>query len=106
VTELLKRYDELQVVGTATSGLKVVSHAPDLRPDVILLDVRRSGISGLELIPDLQALLPEATILLMGLYDAEVYREAALEAGAGAYIPKGNLITDLLPTIRRVLKAG
>jgi len=62
------------------------------------------GLSGLETIPRLRAMLPEVSIIALTLLDAKVYRQAALAAGADDFVPKANLSTDLLPAIRRVAK--
>jgi len=64
------------------------------------------GLSGLETIPLLRAMLPEASIIALTLLDAKVYRQATLAAGADDFVLKANLSTDLLPAIRRVAKTG
>ena len=103
-TDFLEQYDELVVVGTASSGEEAIAQAEELRPQVILIDLRLPGMSGLEAIPRLRAMLPEAGIIAMNLYDVDVYREAALAAGADEFLVKKALVTELLPAIRRVVK--
>jgi DNA-binding NarL/FixJ family response regulator len=103
ITDFLAQYEEVVVVGTATSGEEALAQAKVQRPQMILLDLRMPGMSGLEAIPHLRAILPEAAIIILTLYDIDVYRQAALAAGADAFIPKRALHTDLLPAIRRVV---
>ena len=103
-TEFLQRHhDELTVVGAARGGAEALTQAQDLQPQVILVDLNMPGLSGLETIPRLRAMLPEARIIALTLLDAKVYRQAALAAGADDFVPKSNLSTDLLPAIRRVV---
>jgi len=102
VTDFLEQYDELVVVGTASSGEEALAQAEELRPQVILIDLRMPGMGGLEAIPRLRAMLPGAGIIAMTLHDVDVYREAALAAGADEFLVKKALGTELLPAIRRV----
>ena len=95
---------EVVVVGTASSGQEALTQAQELRPQVILIDLRMPGMGGLEAIPRLRAMLPGAGIIAMTLHDLDVYREAALAAGADEFVPKRALLTDLLPVIRRVVQ--
>ena len=105
-TEFLQRHDELTLVGAARGGKEALAQAQDLRPQVILVDLNMPGLSGLETIPLLRAMLPEAGIIALTLLDAKVYRQAALAAGADDFVPKPNLSTHLLPAIRRVVQTG
>jgi len=105
-TEFLQRHDELTVVGVARGGQEALILAPDLRPQVILVDLNMPGLGGLEIIPRLRAMLPEAGIVALTLLDPRVYRRAALAAGADDFVPKANLSTELLPAIRRVAQTG
>ncbi len=105
-TEFLQRHDDLTVVGAARGGEEALAQAQDLRPQVILVDLNMPGLSGLETIPRLRAMLPEAGIIALTLLDPKVFRQAALAAGADDFVPKANLGTDLLPAIRRVTQTG
>ena len=105
-TEFLQRHDDLTVVGVARGGEEALAQAQNLRPLVVLIDLHMPGLSGLETIPRLRAMLPEAGIIALTLLDAKAYRRAALAAGADDFVLKANLSTDLLPAIRRVAKTG
>jgi two-component system nitrate/nitrite response regulator NarL len=105
-TEFLQRHDELTVVGVARGGEEALTRAQDLRPQVVLIDLNMPGLGGLEAIPRLRAMLPEAGIIALTLLDPRVFRQAALAAGADDFVPKANLSTHLLPAIRRVVGRG
>lgn len=91
---------EVVVVGTAGGGKEALAKVQDLRPEVILLDLAMSDLSGLEMIPRLRRILPEVRIIALTLLDANDYRDAALAAGANGFVSKATLHTDLLPAIR------
>jgi len=96
--------EEVDVVGTAGGGGQAIVRAEALRPHVIVLDLRMPGMSGLEVIPRLRALLPAVRIVVLTQLDGRGYREAALAAGADEFVSKASMDTDLLPAIRRVTR--
>jgi DNA-binding NarL/FixJ family response regulator len=101
-TDFLQRQHELVVVGALRGGEEALAQAQDLRPQVILIDLNMPGLNGLETIPRLRAMLPEAGIIALTLLDINIYRQPALAAGADDFVSKANLTADLLPAIRRV----
>ena len=102
-TEFLQRHQELVVVGTARGGEEALAQAQELRPQVILIDLRMPGLNGMATIPRLRVMLPEVGIIALTLLDPNTYRRAALAAGADDFVAKANLATELLPAIRRVV---
>ena len=106
VTRFLQEHDDVVVVGVAGGGEEALALAQDLKPDIVLIDLAMPGLSGLETIPRLRAVLPEVGIIALTVLDTNGYREAALAASADDFVPKATLDTDLLPAIRRVAQAG
>jgi two-component system NarL family response regulator len=97
--------DEVEVVGTLSEGEAAVQEAPELQPEVVLLDLSMPDLPGLKAIPLLRAELPEVRIIILTLLDTNGYRKAALAAGADGFVPKATLANDLMPTIRQVLRS-
>ncbi|MBI3957215.1 MAG: response regulator transcription factor [Chloroflexi bacterium] len=93
---------EVTVQGTASDGEEALALARYLRPDVILLDLNIPALPGLEVIPRLRVILPEAGIIVMTLHGLAPYRQAALAACANEFVDKTALSAELLPAIRRV----
>ena len=93
---------ELDVVGTALCGKEALAKAQVLRPQVIILDLAIPDLPGLDAIPHLRRILPEAGIIALTLLDSERYRQAALAIGANELVSKTRLAIDLLPAIRRL----
>ena len=100
-SDFLQRQHELVVVG-AIGGEEAVAQAQELQPQVILIGLDRSGR---EIISRLRKVLPGVGIIALTLLDDNVYRQAALAAGADDLVRKAELTTDLLPAIRRVTQA-
>ena len=106
VTRFLGECDELSLVDIIPASEKVLAQAQDLRPQVILLDLDTSDPTGLKIIINLRASLPEVGIIVLSLLDADGYRQEVLAAGANELILKTNLVIDLLPAIRRAAQNG
>jgi DNA-binding NarL/FixJ family response regulator len=93
--------DCVTVVGTAVDGAVALARARELRPQVIVVDLAMSGMSGFETIPRLRESYPDAGIVALTQMELAEYRAAALAAGADEFVTKSTLSTDLLPAIER-----
>jgi len=98
---LEKHAQEVTIIGTATNGLQALEQCAILHPDVILVDLKMPDLSGLDLLPQLRAALPQAWIIVLSMLDTPEYRQAALQAGADEFVPKAGLTAALLPATRR-----
>ena len=98
----LQRHDDFHIVGAFLSGEEAIVQVQELNPQVILIDLDMPGLSGIETIPRLRALVPDTSIIALTMLKAPIYRQAALAAGADDFVPKASLSTDLLPAIRKV----
>lgn len=105
VVRLLNEYyaSELTVVGSSSRLEEAIRQAESLHPRVILVGVGQYSQEGRQMVGHLREALPNALIILLGTHDLEIYRQAALEAGANAYVSKDSLNRQLLPTIRRLI---
>jgi two-component system NarL family response regulator len=101
-TRFLTQMADLEVVGAASSVEEAVLKAAELRPQVVLVDLNMPHTSGLTLIPQLRQLLPNVKIVVLTMWDNEIYRQAALAAGADDFVPKAQINTNLLPALRRL----
>ena len=101
---LLDNEDDLTVVGDAADGLRAVALARELRPDVVLMDVRMPGIDGIEATrrivaaPDLDA----TRIIVLTTFEIDEYVFEALRAGASGFLIKDTKPAELLRAVRLV----
>jgi DNA-binding NarL/FixJ family response regulator len=103
---ILQQASDMSVVGEAADGGQAAAMALDLRPDVVLMDIRMPGVDGVEatrLIRDSGASQPR--VLILTTFDLDEYVYAALRAGASGFLLKDTLAADLLSAIR-VVAAG
>jgi CheY-like chemotaxis protein len=92
-------------VGTATSGGTALDLAARERPDAVVLDLAIDGVDGMEVLPALRHLLPDARIIVFTGHDDERLRQQAFTAGASAWVLKGGDLGALLDELSGALPA-
>lgn len=89
-------------IAQAGSAEEALAQAKRLQPPIVLLDVRLPGRSGLEILPELKALLPSAAIILITAYGEVRQAVAAMKAGASDYLTKPLDLDELLAVVADV----
>jgi len=89
------------VVGKAASGEQGVELCGELQPDLVLLDMSMPGLGGLAALPLIGEASPESQVVVLSGHDESHGRDAALAAGAAAYVEK-SLRIDLGAIIESV----
>jgi DNA-binding NarL/FixJ family response regulator len=96
VRQFLASETELEIVGEAGDGQEAIVKARELRPDLVLMDIRLPEMNGLEVTRRLKAEIPALTVVILTIFDLQEYREAAVASGASAFVPKRDMQTRLL----------
>ncbi|MGK5639464.1 response regulator [Streptomyces sp. URMC 126] len=101
----LEVQDDIEVVGEAGDGAEGVARAEELRPDVILMDVKMPGTDGIEALRRLRALDSPARVLVVTSFTEQRTVIPALKAGAAGYVYK-DVDPDALAGAIRSVHAG
>jgi NarL family two-component system response regulator LiaR len=88
VISMLSAARQIEVVGQAANAAEGIGKAKQLKPDVVLLDIRLPGKSGWEVCQALSAVLPDVKVIMLTSYQDEDYLFKALRAGARGYLVK------------------
>lgn len=103
---VLQREPDLAVVGEASDGLAALQLVEQLRPTLLILDVRMPGKSGLEVAREVARISPETRTLILSMYAAEGYVMEALANGVSGYILKETDTGNLVPAIRQIMRGS
>lgn len=102
--QLISQQPDLSVCGEASSVQEAMIASTTLQPDLVLLDLSLQGSSGLDFIKHLHAHIPTLPILVISMYDEELYADRAIHAGARGYITKQATTAQILAAIYQVLQ--
>ncbi|MFF5294114.1 response regulator [Paractinoplanes globisporus] len=102
---LLRRDRDIVVVGEASTGDEAVRTARELRPDVILMDIRMPGLDGISATKQILAELDSTRIIILTTFETDEYVFAALAAGASGFLTK-EIVPDRLREAVRVVAGG
>lgn len=102
---LLESQPDFEIVGECETGREAIRRAPELRPDVILMDITLPDIPGFEATRAIKKELPGVAILALTMHESDEYFFEMLNAGASGYVPKRAAPAELVNAIR-VVQAG
>lgn len=102
ISRMLADIDGFQVIGQAESGEESIRLARELKPDVVLMDVRMPGIGGLEATRRLLRSYPELRVIAVTVCEDDPFPTRLLQAGAAGYLTKGAALEEMVQAIRLV----
>ncbi len=103
IARLIDQEPDLTVCGEADAASSAFSQVQRLKPDLLLTDLTLKAGSGLELIKNIKAVMPELPVLVVSMHDDQLYAERVLRAGAMGYVSKNEVGSYLVTALRRVL---
>jgi DNA-binding NarL/FixJ family response regulator len=101
---LLSAYSDLRIVAEAGSPQEAIQAAVRYKPDVVLLDVRLPGATGVEVARQLQHECPSANVILLTSFDDDEILHGALEVGVRGYLLKSVSDDMIVWSIRAVYR--
>ncbi len=102
IKRILSDISGIRVVGEAATGEEAIKACREVKPQVVLMDVKMPGIGGFEATRKLLRLDPDLKVLIISTVDNDVYPSRLLQVGASGYLTKGASMDEMVHAIRMV----
>ena len=106
IRSLLELSDSIRVIGEAGDGEHAIETIPRIKPDVVLLDMRMPGMSGLDVLNALAAKNELPPTIILTTFDDDQLVLAGLKAGARGYLLKDVSLDQLVNAVKTVAAGG
>ena len=106
LARVLNRAEGFSCVSQYASAEDAVKDLPQVKPDVVLMDINLPGMNGVECVKQLKQLLPQTQVMMLTVYEDTENIFSALTAGANGYMLKRTPSKELLEAIREVHRGG
>jgi len=106
LAQILSAAGDVHFVGACASAEEAMERIHVLKPDVVLMDIKLPGMSGIECVTHLKSLLPSLQIIMLTVYEDSERIFRALKAGADGYLVKSSPPEVLLEAIDDVRRGG
>ena len=106
VRSLLELSEEIEVIGEAADGAEAVKTIPEVKPDVVLLDMRMPGKSGLDVLRELSETDQLPPTIILTTFDDDELLLAGIQAGAKGYLLKDVALAELVNAVKTVSEGG
>jgi two-component system, NarL family, nitrate/nitrite response regulator NarL len=101
IRRALEASEDIDVVGEARSGEELLALVDRRNPDLVLLDLHMPGLGGLECVAELKSSRPDVKAVVISASEDRTMIDAALNAGASAYILKSVSAVDIASVLRQ-----
>lgn len=102
--QLLETVDHIEVVAEASSGFQCLDLIDKFSPDIILMDVKMPGISGIETTRLVCEKYPNIKVIMLSIYDDDQFVKKAIQVGAKGYVLKKVERDELINIINHVIE--
>lgn len=106
LARVLNRAEGFRCVSQYPSAEDALKDLPNVKPNVVLMDINLPGINGVECVRQLKKILPEVQVMMLTVYEDTENIYDALTAGASGYLLKRTSGPELLDAIREVNRGG
>lgn len=100
LVELLGTAPDIKCVGAFATGEQALRQIPGLDPDIVLMDIKLPGMSGIRCVAELKKVLPKLRIIMVTIYEDSERIFRALKAGANGYLLKSSRSQQILEAVR------
>lgn len=104
--QIISDDEDMVVLGESNNGENLIELVKKNEYDVVLLDLKMSGISGIEVIKHLRIIKPDLPIIVLSMHAEDQYAVRTIKAGASGYLTKETAAENLIIAVRKVVSGG
>ncbi|WP_348799701.1 response regulator transcription factor [Flavobacterium adhaerens] len=106
IKSLLENETNINVVGEATDGIEALKIVEEIKPDLLILDIRMPNLTGIEVVEQLRSKGNYVKIIMLSMHESEEYVLKSIQAGADGYLLKGSSKEEFLKAVQTVSNGG
>ncbi len=96
--------DDMDLVGTASSGTEAVEKAALLQPDVVLMDISMPGLNGFDAAKQMKTCAPRTKVIAVTMHRSTAYLRESLRAGMSGFVLKQSAASELADAVSTVMR--
>ncbi|MFQ6609747.1 MAG: response regulator transcription factor [Fidelibacterota bacterium] len=104
IRKTVQKIKHVEIAATAGNGEEAVPKVRELKPDLVLLDIRMPGMDGIKTLEVIKRENPQIKVIMFTNYEMPEYRKATSEKGADGFVLKKELFRELVPMIEKLQK--
>lgn len=104
IARILETTPDFQLMASASTGTRLLETLQDVKPDLLVLDIRLTDCSGLDLLEQISVVAPKTRVVMLSMYGAKGYIDKAKARGARGYITKECLDEELVSVLHAVMR--
>jgi len=102
IKNILEGTEDLEVIGEAGDGLKLLELFKKVTPDMVILDISMPNLRGIEATREIKIIAPDAKVLILTMHRDKEYVYSAIAAGAEGYLLKEDADTELFAAVEKI----
>ena len=102
IKTLLESEGEIEVLGEASNGIEAIEKVLELKPEILILDIRMPLMNGIEATAKLREVSPNTKVLILSMHDDEEYIIKSAESGASGYLLKDTNKQEFIKAIATI----
>jgi DNA-binding NarL/FixJ family response regulator len=106
VVHILNSTPDLSVDGEASSGLELLELLRERTWDAVVMDLNMPGISGMDLLKQVQVIRPKVPVLILTVQREDIYARRLLQAGAAGFLSKESIVEELINAVQKICAGG
>lgn len=106
IIAMLEPESDLEIVGEANNGLEALELSKELKPDLLIIDIRMPEMNGLDATAKLPQYSPKTKALILSMHDSDDYVLQSLQIGASGYLLKDTEKNEFLKAIHQVVSGN